>query len=70
MSFEPFRAVWAPWNSPSTASLNTFKGSIIYCGRQLWAELANVNREWDVILRQNSVKGYCLNHSELHGTLE
>ena len=28
MLFEPFRAVLAPWNSLSTASLNTFEGSM------------------------------------------
>ena len=64
MSFQPFSAVMAPWNSPSTASLNTFEGAIIYWVRQFGAELANVNWVWDVILRQNNVKGCRLNHSE------
>ena len=29
ISFKPFRAIIAPWNSPSTASLKSFGGSII-----------------------------------------
>ena len=29
MSFELFRALMVPWNSPSTASLKAFEGSII-----------------------------------------
>ena len=64
ISSKPFRATIAPWNSPSTASLNTFEGAIIYWVRQFGAELANVNWVWDVILRQNNVKGCRLNHSE------
>ena len=70
MSFQPFSAVMAPWNSPSTASLNTFEGAIIYWVRQFGAELANVNWVWDVILRQNNDKEYCLNHSEPSGCPE
>ena len=41
ISFNLFRAIVAPWNSPSTASLKSFGGSIIWWGEEAWAEVGN-----------------------------
>ena len=57
----------APWNSPSTASMNTFEGSIIYQDWQHVFLLAIVKWERDVIFRQANVIWTIQNR---HGALE